>query len=93
MQNVTNENSDDFVEVERDYQVSVIEAYLAKELRLKDLMASLGLKRTQTLRKVTRFKAEGPKGLESKKAGLSNNSLEDGFRLQVIELVKVSVVR
>jgi hypothetical protein len=51
-------------------------------------MDSLGLKRTQTTRKVQRFQAEGSKRLQSRKTGLRNNSLDDKFRLQVMELVK-----
>jgi transposase len=88
MEKAADENYDDFIEVEEDYQISAIEAYVAKQIKLKDLMASLGHKRTQTLRKVKCFKAEGAKGLKSKKIGLSNNSLNREFRVQVIELVK-----
>jgi hypothetical protein len=88
MEDITDKNYDYLVEVEQDYQVSAIEAYLAKEIRLKDLMESLGLKRTQTLRRIKRFKAEGSKGLASRKIGLGNNSLDDKFRLKAMELVR-----
>ncbi len=84
----TNKNYDDFIEVEKDYQVAAIEAYLSKEIRLVDLMKSLGLKRSQTIRKVNRFKADGVEGLQSGRIGKSNNSLNDVFRAQVIDLVR-----
>jgi hypothetical protein len=35
----------DFIHVEENYEVQVIEAYLKKEIKLTDLTASLGLKR------------------------------------------------
>lgn len=88
MTNETNENYQDFIEVEQDYQVAAIEAYLAKEIRLNDLMKSLGLQRSQTIRKVNRFKANGVEGLQSGRIGKSNNSLNEAFRVQVIALVK-----
>jgi hypothetical protein len=34
MEDVTDKNYDYLIEVEQDYQVSAIEAYLAKEIRL-----------------------------------------------------------
>lgn len=59
MEKAADENYDDFIEVEQDYRLVAVEAYIAKEIRLADLMATLCLKRSQTIRKVKRFKAEG----------------------------------
>ncbi|WOE74033.1 ISNCY family transposase [Alterisphingorhabdus coralli] len=80
-------NQEDFVNVEEDYRVAAIEAYLAKQIRIMDLMATLGKSRSHVWRMISRYKSDGVKGLQSKKTG-GNNRIDPNFRAKVVALVK-----
>lgn len=73
---------------EESYEIKAIKAYLAKEISISDLRASLGLKRSQTYRLVDRYREHGPDGLRSKKFGNRNGAYPDSERAKVMEIVR-----
>jgi transposase len=82
------ENTDEFISEEERYEVSAIEAFLAKQIKAKDLAMSLGLKLPQTYKLVQRYKEFGALGLISGKKGKSNRAYSEQWRSNVIEIVK-----
>lgn len=73
---------------EESYEIKAIKAYLAKEISISDLRASLGLKRSQTYRLVDRYREHGSDGLRSKKFGNRNGAYPDSDRAKVMEIVR-----
>ena len=82
-------SSEPYIEVEEDsYEVRAIEAFLAGEIRIGDLQASLELKRAQTYRLVDRYKRLGAEGLQSRKLGTRNRAHPPEDRERVMKIVR-----
>jgi hypothetical protein len=83
-----NQNHSEFICEEEPYEVSAIKAFLAKQIKTKDLAVSLGLELSQTYKLMLRYKEFGPQGLDSRKKGKSNCAYDEHWRDNVMEIVK-----
>ena len=73
---------------EETYELKAINAFLAGDLRLSDLQASLELSRAQTYRLVARVKEYGAAGLRSKRLGVANNATAPERRSAVMAIIR-----
>jgi hypothetical protein len=88
--NMESKNPGGFICEEDRYEVSAIEAFLAKQIKAKDLAVSLDLKLPQTYKLVQRYKEFGALGIVSRKKGKSKRAYpyDEQWRSNVIEIVK-----
>lgn len=70
------------------YEAKAIRAFLAKEITISDLQASLELSRSYTYRRVDLFRRFGPEGLRSKKIGIKNNAYSAADRERIMMIVR-----
>lgn len=77
------------IEVEEEsYEVKAIRAYIAGELKAKDLQTSLKVSRAAMYRMVDRYREFGPDGLVSRKAGNRNRAYPTEHRERVMGIVR-----
>ncbi len=82
------EQHPDFLIVEPEYEITLIEKYLGDEIPFKDLLASLGFSRSHLRRKIARYRELGSAGLTRKKRIGASNQIAGDFRVQIVNLVK-----
>jgi transposase len=78
----------DFLIVEPEYEITLIEKYLCGEIPFKDLHASLGFSKSHLRRKIARYRELGSAGLTRKKRIGASNQIAAAFRVQIVNLVK-----
>jgi transposase len=77
------------IEVEEEsYEVKALRAYIAGELKAKDLQTSLEVSRAAMYRMVDRYREFGPDGLVSRKAGNRNRAYPTEHREHVMGIVR-----
>ena len=82
------ENEPDIEVNEEAYEISAIKAYLAGQLKARDLQASLEVSRSTMYRMVERYQGSGPDGLQTRLAGNQNRALPTEHREHVLAIVR-----